>query len=98
MKVLIQSKNEIMMKVCVNVKNQSSCKDNYTWNPSTCDCECNKAFKIDEYLYIKNCSCRKRLIGKIVFTCETEILNATEVSLNSLSNSRRHAAIAADVY
>ena len=21
----------------------SSCKDNYAWNPSTCDCECDKA-------------------------------------------------------
>ena len=23
--------------------NWSSCKDNYIWNPSTRDCECNKA-------------------------------------------------------
>ena len=34
------------------------------WNPSTCDYECNKACKIDEYSYIKKCSCEKRLIGK----------------------------------
>ena len=26
------------------------------WNPSTCDCECNKASKITKYLDIKNCS------------------------------------------
>ena len=26
----------------------SSCKDDYMWNPRTCDWECNKAFKIDE--------------------------------------------------
>ena len=31
-----------------------------------CDCEYNKACKIDEYLDIKNCSCEKRLIGKLV--------------------------------
>ena len=29
------------------------------WNPSTCDCECNKACKIEEYLNIKNCSGKK---------------------------------------
>ena len=26
------------------------------------DCECNKACKIDEYLDIKNCSCKKLLL------------------------------------
>ena len=41
-----------------------ACKDNYMLNSSKCDCECNKAYKIDEYLNIKNCSCEKRLYGK----------------------------------
>ena len=52
------------------------------WNPSTCDCGCNKACKIDEYLDIKNCSCEKRLTGKLVLECEDEILNTTEILLN----------------
>ena len=52
------------------------------WNASTCDCECNKACKIDEYLDIKNCSCEKHLIGKLVLECEDEILNTTETLLN----------------
>ena len=32
----------------------SSCKDDYLWNPRTCDYECNKACKIDANLDIKN--------------------------------------------
>ena len=36
-----------------------SCKSDHTWNPSTCDSECNKACKNDEYLDIKNCSYKK---------------------------------------
>ena len=36
------------------------------WNPSTYDCECNKADEIDEYLDIKNCSRGKHPIGKLV--------------------------------
>ena len=48
------------------------------WNPSTYDCECNKAGEIDEYLDIKNCSCGKRSIGKLVLECEDEVLNTTE--------------------
>ena len=52
------------------------------WNPSICDCECNKACKIDEYLHLKNCSCEKRVISRLVFKCEDEILNTTDTSLN----------------
>ena len=46
-------------------------------NPSTCDCESNKACKIDKFLDTKNCSCKKRLISKLVLECEDEILNTT---------------------
>ena len=50
------------------------------WNPSTCDSECNKEFKINEYLDIKNCSCNKRPMGSLKFRCEDAILNTTETS------------------
>ena len=46
------------------------------WNPSTCDCECDKACGFNEYLDLKSCSC------KLVIECEDEILNTTETSLN----------------
>ena len=52
------------------------------WNPGSCDCECNKACKIDECLDIINCSYEKHLIGKLVLACEGEILNTTETLLN----------------
>ena len=48
-------------------------KKHYIWNPSACDFQCNKACKIDEFLDIKNWSCEKRLIGKLVLECEDEI-------------------------
>ena len=51
------------------------CEKGYKWNPSTCDCEWNKACKIDEYLDIKNCSCKTCLIAKLVLKCEDEILH-----------------------
>ena len=51
-------------------------------NRSTGDCECNKACKIDEYLDIKNCSCERRLISKLVLQCEDEILNTTLLNDN----------------
>ena len=48
----------------------SSCKNNYKWNPSTCDCKCSKACKIGKYLEIKNCSCKKLPFGKLVLACK----------------------------
>ena len=53
----------------------------YKWNPSIYDSKCDEACEMDEYLGIKNCSCEKRLFGKLVIACEDEILNATKTSL-----------------
>ena len=57
-------------------------------NPSTCDCECDKACKIDEYLDIKNCSCEKQLVSKLVLECEDEILNTTEAFDNKVTSEK----------
>ena len=62
---------------CRKLDYWSSSKDNYM-----CDSGSNKACKIDEYLDIKNCSCKQRLFGKLALACEDEILNITETSLN----------------
>ena len=47
-----------------------------------CDCVCNKACKIDEYLNINKCPCDKRLFGKLASVCEDEISNTSETSLD----------------
>ena len=31
----------------------------FFWNPSNCECECDKACDIGEYLNYENCKCRK---------------------------------------
>ena len=67
---------------CKELDVWGSCEKGDIWNSSMCDCECNKACKIDEYLDIKNCSCKKSLISKLVFECEDEILNTTRTLLN----------------
>ena len=48
------------------------------WNPSTCDCEYSKACKVDEYIDTKHCSCKKRLISKLILDCEDKMLDTTE--------------------
>ena len=31
----------------------------FIWNPSNCECECDKLWDIDKYLDYENCNCRK---------------------------------------
>ena len=65
---------------CKELDNWGYCKKDYMSNPSMCDCECNKACKIDNYLDAKSCSWEKHLITKLVSACEDEVLNTTEAS------------------
>ena len=32
----------------------------FIWNPSNCECECDKACDVGEYLDYENCKCRKK--------------------------------------
>ena len=40
---------------CKELVDWSSSQHDYMWNPGVCDCDCNKAGKIEKYLDIKNC-------------------------------------------
>ena len=42
------------------------CDKGYAWDPSNCECECDKSCDLGEYLDYENCKCRKRLVDKLV--------------------------------
>ena len=41
------------------------CDKWYAYNPSNCECDCDKSCDFGEYLDYENCKCRKRLEDKI---------------------------------
>ena len=41
----------------------------FIWNPSNCECECDKSCDVGEYLHCKNCKCRNKLVDKLVEEC-----------------------------
>ena len=49
------------------------CDKGFIWNPSNCECECNKSFDFGEYLDNENYNCRKRLIYELVEECGDNI-------------------------
>ena len=59
------------------------CDKGYAWNPSNCECECDKSCDFGEYLDYENCKYRKRLAVKLVEECNENIDEAklTETAL-----------------
>ena len=45
----------------------------YFFNPSNCDCDCDKSCGVGEYLDNSNCKCRKKLIDPLVEKCTENI-------------------------
>ena len=45
------------------------CDKRFIWNPSNCECECDKLCDAGEYLDYKICKCRKKLIDRLVEKC-----------------------------
>ena len=54
------------------------CDKGYIWNPSNCECECDKSCDFGEYLDHENCKYRKMLFDKPVEECTR---NGEEVNL-----------------
>ena len=36
------------------------------WNPSDCNCKCDKSCDIEEYLHHKNCKCRRKTVSELL--------------------------------
>ena len=64
------------------------------WNPSNCECQCDKSCDIGEYLDYKNCKCKKRIIDKLVEECSENIdgnemlYNETLDTISSSDNNK----------
>ena len=63
------------------------CDKGFIWNPSDCECECDKSCDIGEYLDYKNCRCRKKIIDKLVEMLYNETLDIISSCDNKTSDS-----------
>ena len=57
-----------------------NCAKGYTWNPSICECQCDKWCKPGQYLDHKNFVCKNKLIGRLIEEC-TSIINETMINM-----------------
>ena len=56
-----------------------NCTKGYTWKPSTCECQCDKWYKPEQYLDHKNSVCKNKLILRVIEEC-TSIINETMIN------------------
>ena len=66
-----------------------SCDKGYTWNPSTCECQCDTWCKPGQYLDHKNCVCKNKLIGRLIEEC-TSIINETLINNKDSGNNNTY--------
>ena len=51
---------------CKELIDKGRCDKGFIWNPSNCECECDKSCDVGEYLDYENYKCRKKLVNKLV--------------------------------
>ena len=62
------------------------CHKGFIWNPSNCECECDKVCDVGEYLDYENCKCRKKLVNKLVDEC-TETVEEVKPAIITLAEN-----------
>ena len=67
---------------CKELIDKGTSDKGFIWNPSNCECECDKTCDIGEYLDYENCKCRKKLVDNLIDECtgtidETKLVNIT---------------------
>ena len=71
---------------CKELIDKGVCNKGFIWNPSNCECECDKSCDAGEYLYYKNCKCRKILANKLVEECTKTVEEVKIASKNEHKN------------
>ena len=61
------------------------CDKGFIWNPSNCECECDKSCDVGEYLDYENYKCRKRFVNKLVEEY-TENIDGNKIIYNDTLN------------
>ena len=59
-----------------------NCTKGYMWNPSTWEYQCDKWYKLGQYLNHEDCVCKNKLVGRLISEC-TSIINETMMNNNN---------------
>ena len=65
------------------------CGKGFIRNPSNCECECDEACDVGEYLDHEKCKCRKKLVDKIVDECAETVEEVKVAKITSAKDNKK---------
>ena len=64
------------------------CDKGFIWNPSNCECQCDKGCDVGKYIDYENCKCKKKLVDELIEEC-TENIEETRLIETSAENEHK---------
>ena len=83
---------------CKELIDKGVCDKGFIWNPSNCECECDKSCSIGEYLDYSNCKCRKKLVDPLVEECTENIKEVKLVNITIENENNGRCSIILDIF
>ena len=77
---------------------KGACDKVFIWNPSNCECECDKLCRIGEYFDYENCKCRKKLVDKLVEECTENVEEVKLAKITLAENENKHKCSSCTLY
>ena len=74
------------------------CDKWFIWNPNNCECECDKACNVGEYLDFENCKRRKKLADKLVDECSETVEEVKLAKTTLAQNKNMYKCVSCTLY
>ena len=74
------------------------CDKGFTWNPSDCECECDKSCDVGEFLDYENCKSRKKLVDQIIDECTETVEEVKLAKITPAENENSYKCSSYTVY
>ena len=74
------------------------CDKGFIWHPSNCECECDKACDVREYLDYENCKFRKTLVASLIEECTETVEEVKPAKINLAENENSYKCNSCTVY
>ena len=90
--------NETRHIECKELIDKGVCDKGFIWNPSNCECECDKACDVGEYLDYENCKCRKKLVAPLIEECTETVEEVKLAKITLAENENSYKCSSCTVY
>ena len=83
---------------CKELIDKWVCDKRFIWNLSNCECGCNKACHVGEYLDYENCKCRKKLVAPLIEECTETVEEVKLAKITLAENENSYKCSSCTVY